>query len=595
MLLRPRHLSLLEKFKEGEELNIEDLIKGGYEESEAALYDLLILELQGFIEVPNPEQPRVFRITDVGKTVVDVWNKVGKPKADPWFDSAIHAMLWTLWKTGSDIPKDWYTPLKERGFVTDSKLNEYAITLVKQFEPGVRKKKIRITRDLGFVLAKIPPTLASSEVLKRYPQEYIDLLLAMDIIVLSAPDRKYYALTRLGRYLREAIRELRPVGMEYVLVNMKIINMIKKLMTGGELSNEEKLLLTSLGYLREGRPTRAAKLLFLAIKEVEREEWWATLTVGLTRVDQWVLKVIDYLWKKAENNPELKPTKKLIYEWIERHRDEIGMDEETYKELKFSDYTIGLALHRLEALRLIDSFEEKGKLIYQLTEHGKRLLETLGSITDVPPSAVKPLVYADRGLPPFREWIEEAINFSLMGPLGAGRKARELMRIARTVKRLPLLTKLELLVLHKALPSGKSEPMDSLITKLTVLGENYDEVKAAIYWLEMWGAIEVYGNGYVELTKIGEMLKTALVAAPTGIATPVHPHFIRVLEAVEKLGTYEDLAKIVNMTRLPLDVVKDAIVLAREAKLLGRKDLTEEGKLLLEAVREIQRHVEERV
>ena len=594
MLLKKKYMEVLEKFKDKEYVDMAELAPGEYEEAEEIIHVLLALELQGLIEPVSRERPREFKLTEAGKKVLEVWEEVGKPDVERWLDSAIHAALWALWRTGAKAPKDWYTPLKERGFLNeDGTINEPAKKLLEQFEPKVRPVKVRVTRDLGWVLAKTPPGLAHIKPLQRFPEEYVDLLEAMGALVFSSPDRKYYALTRFGRYLREAIRELRPVAMEYVLVNMKIVEAVKKLIEGKELTDEEKYLLMNLGYYRDGKPTRAARWLYLAIKELERGEWWATFPIGLTRVDQWVLKTIDHLWKKAETNPELKPTKKLIKYWIENHRDEIGMDEETYKELEFTDYTIGIALYRLEAIRLIDSYEEKGKLIYELTEYGKRLLEVLGQITEVPAHGVKTLVYADRGIPPYRAWIEEAIQWGLMGQLGAGTKAKELVRIARRVKRLPLITKLEHIVLQKTLPTRQSEPIEELVKRVTALGYDEEHVRAAIYWLEMWGAVEIYGNGYVELTEIGDMFKHALVATPPGVATPVHPHFIRVLQVIKELGSYEDLAEIVNRTRLTLGIVKDAIVVAREAKLLGRKDLTGDGELLLEAVKKVQEHVEE--
>ncbi len=592
MLLKQKHLKMLEILRE-KPLDINEFITGEYEEREEAILTLLSLELQGFVEPVDPKDPRVFTLTEEGKIVYDMWEALGKPQSDPWLDSAIHMMLWTLWKTDSAVPKDWKTPLEERGFLQDGKLKEETKKLLEVFEPGVAKRKIRVTRDLGAVLARIPVGPALKKNIERYPEDMLELLESMGVIVYSAPDKEYYALTRLGRYLKEAIRELKPVAMEYVLVNKRIMELVKKAVEGGELSEDERLYLLNLGYLEGDKPSRAARYLYLAMKELERKEWWATFTVGLTKVDQWVMRVIDHLWQKAENNPELKPTKKLIKYWIENHRDELGMDDETYKELEFSDYTIGISLYRLEALELVTSYEEKEKLIYELTEYGKRLLDVIkrGKVEEIPSYAVRPLIFADRGLPPFRLWIEEAIKWNLMGPGGAGTKAKEVIRIARRVKRMPLLTKFEVLVLQKMLPSGKTEPVEELLKRF----DDVEKARASLYWLELWGAVDFHGNGHVELTKIGEMLKNALVAVPPGVATPVHPHFLRVLKVIKELGNYEDLREIVNRTKLTLGIVKDAIVVAREAKLLGRKDLTGEGELLLQAVEEIQKHVEEKV
>ncbi|ALU12727.1 hypothetical protein EYM_06845 [Ignicoccus islandicus DSM 13165] len=590
MLLKREYLEMLEEVGD-KELDINEFVKGEYEERERLIKNLLALELQDLIRPKDARNPRIFVLTEHGKKVLDIWKRLGKPQVERWLDSRIHMMLWTLWKTKSEAPKDWKTPLLERNFVNEEgKLRDEAIELLKVFEPGIRARKIRITRDLGGVLARIAPGPATTAALKNHPEDALDLLEAMDVIVYSAPDGGYYALTRLGRYLRMAIRELRPVAMEYILVNMKIIELVKKLIEGKELTDQEKFVLMNLGYMTVSEPTKAAKLLYKAIEELERGKYWETFTIGLTRVDQWVMKMIDYLWKKAETNPELKPTKSLIVDWFERHWKDIGMDEETRKELLFSDYTVGISLYRLEALELVDSYEEKSKLIYQLTDYGKQLLEVIekGKIVEIPTYAIRPLVYADRGLPPFRSWIEEAAKEGLLGPGGMGRKGRKLAHLARVVKRRPLLTRMELLVLQKMLPSGQVQKIEELVKKF----ENPDEARAALYWLEMWGAVNFYDNDYVEITEIGENLKKALVATPPGIATPVHPHFLRVLEVIKELGSYEDIAEIVNRTRLTLGIVKDAIVVAREAKLLGKKDLTGEGELLLETVKEIQAHRE---
>ena len=74
---------------------------------------------------------------------------------------------------------------------------------------------------------------------------------------------------------------------------------------------------------------------------------------------------------------------------------------------------------------------------------------------------------------------------------------------------------------------------------------------------------------------------------PAGIAVPVSPVIVRVLQAVREYGT-RDLATLVNKTRLTLESVRDALILAESAKLIGKGGgLTAAGRALLEAAEEL--------
>ena len=95
-------------------------------------------------------------------------------------------------------------------------------------------------------------------------------------------------------------------------------------------------------------------------------------------------------------------------------------------------------------------------------------------------------------------------------------------------------------------------------------------------------------------------MKRALSGTPTGLATPVTPLVIRLLEAVREVGSLyvkehkvrikpENWKYIEKAVGVDPDTFNKILVLAREAKFILTNSLSEAGQYLLKAVDEINK------
>ena len=142
------------------------------------------------------------------------------------------------------------------------------------------------------------------------------------------------------------------------------------------------------------------------------------------------------------------------------------------------------------------------------------------------------------------------------------------------------LTGLEALIIRR-LPVGKSLPRELIIDSFKRYGE---DINIVLDKLETRGYVKTTPIGYIILTDIGEMLKQVLMGVEKGIATPIYPPLIKVLKKIQEIGT-DDIARLVNETRLDIDTVKTALIIARKVKFLGKSySLTDAGKTLLRIV-----------
>ena len=292
--------------------------------------------------------------------------------------------------------------------------------------------------------------------------------------------------------------------------------------------------------------------------------------MALSSEEERLLRAIGEAWRDKE---ERRPNILVNKEWIARKHAELYGEEPDPQEL-------GLDLLHLESMGLVEEASEEGKTIYRLTRHGSEMLDLPGLGKGSPVPAVKALTYPYAGLSPAIEWVEEGQRHETLGVGGPTKKGVMLARLS-AAPRSPMVTRPEALVLQR-IPDEKSVPRPDLAAEAERAGGDPEE---ALSRLEARGLIETLPDGRVRLTRAGRLVKIALLGVPSGIATPIHPVLVRVLEAVERLGT-EDMATLVNETGLTLGSVRDALVLARAAKYLGRKGgLTASGRALLEALR----------
>jgi len=526
--------------------------------AEQALSQLLDLYCQGLLDRREGDE---FVVTDAGRRLVEAWRTCGRPSAEPWIDSRVYTMLFASVRAGGRVPEKWVRILEERGFAEGTELTPEAFSVQEALEGSERR--LVVTKAMAAAIVSVPEGPAERS---AYQTRFFDAMQAMDVVTLSVPNGGFAALTRVGRLLKQAFSELN-LGAPYpVLLNRRILGLLEAVERGEEIDSDARKMLGEIGYVSgAGKLTRPAHLVMRAWRYLrERPQ---TPPAAMSGEEARLLRRIEEAWRKAESNPELAPTRKSIVEELE-------------PEWKLKHYSPGLAIHQLEALGLVEEVyrEDLRKTVIELTKFGRELLEA--GARECSAVASRVLTEADQGLGFSEEWIDLARSQGLVGTGGPTKLGRCLARVSRLATRNIVLTSLEAQVL-KRLPERRSMDRAMIVRSFPKMEE---EVEVALDKLESKGLIETLPDGRIVITEPGLLVKSAILAAPSGVATPVTPWIVRLLEAVEKLRTTEDVAALAKEARLSLDELKDALVIARQCRYLGRNALTSEGKALLRAI-----------
>ena len=539
---------------------------GGPDEALQALMDLYS---QGLLEHRGNG---VFEVTDHGRRVVEAWRTSGRPEAEPWLDSRVYTMLYSSVLAGGRLPEKWRSFLDERGFVDEEGYLSPEGYSVYEALAEAPKRPV-VTKAIAGALLALPEGPAEK---RFYSSRFMDTLEAMGLFVRSIPNGLYGALTRPGRLLRKALGLVNIDAGTPALLNPGIYKALEDILAGREVDREIRELLGSIGYITAaGSLTLAGRLVLRAWRLLQSPI--ATTPTAISSDELKVMEIIQLLWEKAQSNPELAPSHKLVKEWAEKLR------------VRFTYYSAGLAIYHLESMGLlVEEYDEKLKrTVLRLTRLGEELLKrSQGRATTALGS--RTLVEADQGLGFNEEWAPIAQEEGLLGTGGPTKYGLALQRASREASRSLLVTRLEAMLL-KRLPEKRSMSIAAL--KKSFPGEE-EAIGYALGKLEARGLVETLPDGRVLVTRPGLLVKAAVLAAPSGVATPVNPRIIKLLKAVKKLRTTEDVAKLVKETRLGLDELKDALVLARACKYLGRNTLTGEGEALLEALRLLEEQTE---
>lgn len=536
---------------------------------EPALQALMDLYSQGLLDHRGGG---VFEVTDHGRRLVEAWRTSGRPEAEPWVDSRVYTMLHASVMGGGRIPGGWAKLLAERGFVDEEGFLSPEGYSVYEALSEAPKRPV-ITRAIAGALLALPEGPAER---RFYQSRFLDTIEASGLLARSVPNGLYAALSRPGRLLKRAFTLVNLDAGAPALLNPLIYGALETLLAGGEVEREIREMLGEIGYVTAaGAPTLAGRLVVKAWRLLQSPV--PTTPSAISSDELKVMEVIVTLWEKAESNPELAPDHKLVKEWAEKLR------------VRFQYYTPGLAIYHLESMGLLEEAydEELKRTVLRLTELGEEVYRRSGGRAS---SALgsRVLVEADQGLGFNEGWAPVAREESLLGTGGPTKYGIALQRASREAKRSALVTRLEAMLL-KRLPEKRSMSVDAL--KKSFPGEE-EAIGYALGKLEARGLVETLPDGRVVVTEPGLLVKSAIVAAPSGVATPVNPRIVKLLEAVAKLKTTEDVAKLVKETKLGLDELKDALVLARSCKYIGRNSLTGEGEALLEAVRLLRRQAE---
>ncbi|HEV08810.1 MAG TPA: DUF505 domain-containing protein, partial [Sulfurihydrogenibium azorense] len=192
---------------------------------------------------------------------------------------------------------------------------------------------------------------------------------------------------------------------------------------------------------------------------------------------------------------------------------------------------------------------------------------------------------------PNYHWYEEALNLHLVGggyPTKTGLLYEEL---AYNIKRLPHLTRFELMILHKLPEYGifLNEIYNQFDETLK------EEVQYGLNKLEARGLLDILPNNAIVLTEAGKLIKRAVAGVPEGFAHPINPIIVRILMAIKQVGNlYEKEQKVrilpknwaeaIKVSGLDSETFEKEVHLARLAGYIGKTSITEAGLDILKAV-----------
>ena len=567
-----------------------------------------------------------------------------------WIGSEVLTAVESARRNGDKVSYLTEKMLDERGFMEIRKekkkgtfkvLNEYAERVWEVYR-GAHPKLV-IDRELYEYIRKIPEGPSPIRNLLKEAR-YAELLESMRLIALSVPEREIYTFTGLGQAVKKVVEYSAPS--RNVILSEDIMVLIARYMDEGweSLTDAEKELLEVLAYVSgDGELLPAGEFALEAYNLWKGREFKPVRTISIDILDVEVLKTLDSLWKKHEQNPDLLPTvdeviNELFYRPIKQYKhllsyygrriyQDIGYHKKKEIEKKFSEvktveelfksfYERGgkwkdkmkevvlQSLYSLESFDLAYSSTEKDKEVYRLTEHGRAVLRDMyqRGFRDIPSEAVKSITVSyGEFIAPNVRWYDEALKRNLVSVAGPTESGRFYADLSYRIVRKPHVTKFELQVL-KAVP----EQGFFLRDVYNVFDEIWhEEITYALNKLEAWGYLDVLPDEGIVLTDKGRKIKRALAGVPDSMINPLTPIMVRLLKALAEVGTLyvkerkirilpKNIKEAIKRSGLEPELFRKTMILARAAGLVGQNTLTEAGILVLQLFREEEREQEVR-
>jgi len=597
------------------------------------------LELGGLIRL---EKPSTYALTYWSRYLVDTLKEmVEKGLIDHpanwsegfrWIGSEVITMLKNA-LVNDGIPGPYTKDaLEQRGFLKNESLNEFGERIVEIFNN--MHPRLLITSDTFKYLKDMPAGPGPVSILPVRGRELLKLE-SMRLIAFSVPKSDIYTLTPLGRAIKKVTNYAIPAF--ETIISEDILDSIVKLWDAEDVSvltDPEKETLMALGYIND-------KGEFLPAGEYLTEVYWIwkegkgtrpVKSFNLEQIDQEILKAIDSIWEKNKSNPELLPTveeiirevyEKPLKEYKHLHNfygrrlyQDLGYQKKeeikkkfaevkTVEELFKSFYEKGgkwyeklgdvvrTSLYTLEAFNLVKSTAEKNKEVYILTDYGREVLEDIKQkgIREIHATAVKAInMNYSRFSAPNYEWHEKAVEAHLVGNGEVSVSGELYSRLAYEIERLPHLTKFEKMVLQ-AIPEKRYFVEDIYATFDEIWQE---EIEYALDKLEARGFIDILPNHAIVLTEAGKLIKKAVAGAPSGMSNPLTPLGMRILIALQKIGSLytkekkirilpKNWATAYKVAGLDPETFNKELKVLRMAGFVGTNSLTEAGILALEA------------
>jgi len=646
MLIRKEHaLALLDLLKHERERERSDLYYAISEERQPVFQEL---EFQNLVELYNPLE---YGLTYWGRALVTIIEEMVEKGLIPhpehwdehfrWLGSEVITMIADSIMNNDLVGELTEKALQERGFMEVRKeekkgefkvVNQYAKDIFDIFKNAT--PRLEISQELADYIKRTPVGPNESGHLPeggRYPE----LLESMRLIAFSVPNSDIYAFTGLGKAVKEALEFIAPT-LPVVISEDILYSLIKILDEGFEkLTDTEKETLWELALVDEsGNFLPAGEKLLEVYRLWKDKEYPPVKTFNIEILEAELMKTIDYIWSEEyPKNPEIVPTVEEIVhfllekplkeykhlleyygrrinqdfnykkkEEIRKKFAEVKSVEQLFKSFyekgnewyeKLYD-VVQEALYTLEAFNLITTEEHKGKKVHKFTEHGLKVLADLKErgIREITSTGVKAITITNREISaPNTDWYNQAVEEKLVGagePTVSGKLYSEL---AYNIRRLPHITRFELQVLHKIPAKGFF-----LKDVYAQFDETWkEEVNYALNKLEARGYLNILQNEAVVLTEAGQLIKEALAGVPEGVAQPLTPIAVRILEALRKVGNLyvkeervrilpKNIEEALRLTGLDKETFEKELVVLRVANLIGRTSINKAGLQVLKAL-----------
>ncbi|ADC68941.1 protein of unknown function DUF505 [Methanocaldococcus sp. FS406-22] len=565
MFLKKRHLEILKKMKETEMQN--EIEKALPEEFKTRALELFIL---GFAELK--ENKIIF--TEAGKRLMEIVDKIDLEKIpDVFVDSEIIKIMELLEETGN-VPEEWMTILKERFLADENGLTDIGKEILKIYRET--HPVVYLTPEILAFIKDMPKIGVYDELItykntKKYGDNIINALQAMRLLLISPKTEsgKAFATTKALNYVLK-VASLVPNLSRALILRKEDFEILEK----GETTEE----MTESGFYAEGKVTELGQAMMDTYKEMGKVEE-KTLPIYILDDEIKVLKAIEEIKEKYETNPEILPT-----------YDEIK------KRTNIDD--LGAVLHTLESKELIKREVVKNKDTYWMTEFGEKVKE----FGEVSTDGMKAITYPESGDVPIAEWVVKGKEEGTV-KRGMTEKGKYLIKLSKTIKRKPYLTKYDISTLIKT-PRKKYIHRDELVKLIqSHVGGDEKEIIKALGEAESKGFIKELQNKMIKLTDLGEDVKTAIEMAkiqellatkfavtPTtfNILKTIYDHkeeFDKVWKEKSEGKEHKEneivlLAKYLSLT--PEEIKKNLVIL-KNVGFIGKKGLTDAGVKLVEA------------
>ncbi|HEX8036458.1 MAG TPA: DUF505 domain-containing protein [Ktedonobacterales bacterium] len=600
-------------------------VAAGQQEHVARDEDTLrVLELEALV---HRGLDRNYALTDQGREAARLLNRMREhgllPRSDQveptwrFLGSEVLAALAAAERAGEQVGPLTADLLQTRGLAQVSRDPERKTRSLHLTSYGTAwldfarrtRPHIEVTGDLANSIHALPPAYADPHRL-GIPPGHATQLEALRFIVWSVPDRTVFTFTALGQAVYTALR-MGGYPIADIVLDDAILTLLATIAEkgAGALQPEQLARVQMLGYAgADGSLTPAGEAALLARRHRDTTPSRPPATFTINRHEA---ELLDSVRRLSERN---EPTTKdalhtmFVDDLERRFQAFVGkygrkirevparkrQEEEMLAEMRDRDRAFGsLAvldewLVHLESFDLLHGQGEGNVTVYRLTPHGLRVVEMQGAtphtITGMAVKAIEITKVASDFYALAAAWVDRAREEELIGPSGITQAGRFYAWLAEHAKRWPALTRREAQTLLDLPQVTQPSTVDEESGQANILDR-----------LEARGLVERLVDGQVVRTELGDLLAKA-VAGALELAYPVTPAIVRLLLAVRQVGeslyVKEEKVRIPpkqwdevqRLTGLGPDEFQETVQLARLGNYLGKANLTEAGKEVLEVL-----------